>query len=99
MVMFRIFGRVVGVVFTVIALLYMLLSIALYTHEPGVSHRLLKCIIASLPFLFCVWLTSSGFRTDNTITQSDRSRRAVRALLCLLLVIVAAAALYMFWLR
>ena len=93
-----IIGRVVGLVFTVIALLYMLLSIALYTNEPGVSHRLLKCIIASLPFLFCVWLTSS-FRTDDTITQSDRSRRAVRALLCLLLVIIAAWALYVFWLR
>ena len=52
----RIVGVGVGLILSFFALLYLLFSVAIYTHEPGVAHPKANSTLASLPFLitFCI---------------------------------------------
>jgi hypothetical protein len=62
MSLLRLLGLGIVAILLLVTFGYMLLSIALYTHEPGVSHRLLKCIFGSLPFLVLVALLIGASR-------------------------------------
>jgi hypothetical protein len=72
-------------------LLYLLFSLGLYLHEPGVPHRGLNCAFASIPFLLTVGIVYGCF------SMGDTSYR--RALLYTALAEVCLfAALAAFWL-
>ena len=60
----RIFGVVIGLILSFFAMLYMLFCIGTYTHEPGVPHRLLNCMISCLPLIFTSWIVYQALCTE-----------------------------------
>jgi len=59
----RFLGVVVGVILSFFALLYLLFSMGLYLHEPGVRHRALGVVFAALPLLATSSLVYACFAT------------------------------------
>ena len=55
-----------GLVLSFFAFLFLLFSMGIYLHEPGVPARGVNCVIASLPFLFCVGMVYLCFAGETS---------------------------------
>jgi hypothetical protein len=89
----RILGVGAGLVFGFFALLFLLFSMGIYLNEPGVPHRKLNCVIASVPFLITVGIVFSCFSSDE-LGMGKALLYTFLAELCL----AVLTALFVFWL-
>jgi hypothetical protein len=86
----RFFGVGLGLVIGAVALAYLWFSLGLYLHEPGVSDRGAKCILASLPFLITVMIVFLSFYSANTsFLRAVVYTLLAELLMCLMLLLFA----------